>query len=277
MRKLIFTIAISILGLTANSQDYHFSQFYFTHFTVNPAYTGDIQQDFRFFGIHRSQWYNVGSKMNTTGFAFDMNFEGDKLGDNTIGLGVFAVNDDFGSGFFKEQELGLAAAWHRPLDGLNRNVISLGFQGNVGQKTIASPEDLLWSSEFDHFERPIDGTTNAGETYLGGAGKMNFRLNVGAAWSYEVTEYFSMKMGVSAFNTNRPKETLYSLNAGETGERENWRNTFNLGIKYKFNDMLGVHPNLLLMAQTGATDLVYGGFFLVMHLNQCRIKMWFFM
>jgi len=261
MKKLIYIIAISIFALSANSQDYHFSQFYFTHFTVNPAYTGNIQQDFRVFGIHRSQWYNVGSKMNTTGLAYDMNFEGDKLGDNIIGAGIFAVNDDFESGFFKEQEIGLAAAWHRPLDGLNRNIVSLGIQGNIGQKTIASPEDLLWSSEFDHFERPVDGTTNAGETYSGGAGKMNFRLNVGAAWSYEVTEYFSMKMGISAFNTNRPKETLYSLNAGESGERENWRNALNLGIKYKFNEMFGVHPNLLLMAQSGATDLVYGGFF----------------
>jgi len=261
MRKLLYTIILSVLVISANSQDYHFSQFYFTHFTLNPAYTGNIQQDFRFFGIHRSQWYNVGSKMNTTGLAYDMNFEGEKLGNSTIGVGIFAVNDDFESGFFKEQELGFAGAWHKPLDGLNRNIISIGVQGNVGQKTIASPEDLLWNTEFDNFERNVDGTTNAGETYTGGAGKMNFRLNIGAAWTYEVTENFSMKLGIASHNTNRPKETLYSINAGESGERENWRNVLNLGIKYKFNDEFGLHPNLLLMAQSGATDLVYGGFF----------------
>ena len=260
MRKLIYTIILGVLGLSASAQDYHFSQFYFTHFTVNPAYTGKIQQDFRFMGIHRSQWYNVGSKTNTTGLAYDMNFEGEKLGDNYIGAGIFAVNDAFEGGFYKEQELGLAGAWHRPLDGLNRNIISLGIQGNIAQKTIADPTQLLWSSEFDNFERPIDGTTNAGENYTGGKGNMAFKLNIGASWSYEVTENFQMNLGVSAFNTNKPRETLYT-NVSGSGERENWRNVLNFGARYKFNEMLGVHPNLLLMAQSGATDLVYGGFF----------------
>lgn len=260
MKKLLYIISISLIALSVNAQDYHFSQFYFTHFTVNPAYSGKIQQDFRFFGIHRSQWYNVGSKMNTTGFAYDMNFESDKLGDNIIGLGLYGVNDDFGGGFFKEQELGLSLAAHRPLDGLNRNIISIGAQGSFGQKTIASPEDLLWNTEFDHFERNVDGVTNAGENYTGGAGRANFRLNVGVAWSYEVSEYFTMNLGASAFNTNKPTETLYSNVAG-SGERENWRNVLNFGVKYKFNDVLGLHPNILLMAQSGATDLVYGTFF----------------
>lgn len=260
MKKLFFTSILSVISLLANSQDYHFSQFYFTHFTVNPAYTGKIQQDYRLLGIHRNQWSGIGSQFNTTGLAYDMNFEGDKLGNNIVGLGFFVVNDDFEGGYYKEQELGLAGAWHKPLDGLNRNILSAGVQGSIGQKTIMGPEGLLWSSEFDRWERPIDGTTNAGENYVGGGGKMNFRLNIGIGWSYQVTENFAMNLGASAFNTNKPKETLYSLNAGDTGEREDWRNVLNFGVKYHFNNQLSIHPNLLLMAQAGATDLVYGGF-----------------
>lgn len=247
-----------MMTLASNAQDFHHSQFYFAHYNLNPALTGKIQQDFRFFGIHRSQWYKVGSQFNTTGLAFDMNFKGEKLGDNIIGLGVYGVNDDFENGYFKEQELGLALAWHRPLDGLNRNIISFGAQGSYGQKSILGPEELLWSSEFDQFERPNDGTTNAGEEYAGGP-VSSMRVNIGAGWSYEVWEGFNLSLGVAAFNANKPKETYFSNFSGK-GERENWRNVMNLGIKYKFNEVLSLHPSMMLMTQSGATNLIYGSF-----------------
>src|SRR5690242_12174306 len=55
------------------SQDMHFSQYYLSPLTLNPANTGNYRGDYRFFGNYRSQWRDLDKGYNTFTAGGDLN------------------------------------------------------------------------------------------------------------------------------------------------------------------------------------------------------------
>ena len=56
-----------------NAQDIHFSQFYFSPLSLNPANTGNYKGDYRLFGNYRSQWRDISKAYNTFSAGGDFN------------------------------------------------------------------------------------------------------------------------------------------------------------------------------------------------------------
>lgn len=133
------------------AQDPHFSQFFASPLTLNPANTGNFNGDLRVSGNYRNQWPGFGNAYITSTVAVDGSFlkraisKRDKLSG-----GLLILSDQTGNGILKENHLVLSLAYQKSV-GENQS-ITVGFQGGVGNymfdATKANFEDEISASGF---------------------------------------------------------------------------------------------------------------------------------
>jgi hypothetical protein len=72
MRKVLLALA-SLFTLQAGAQDVHFTQYFTSPLTLNPANTGLVNCDWRVAGNYRTQWGSVNATPYLTGtVSFDI-------------------------------------------------------------------------------------------------------------------------------------------------------------------------------------------------------------
>src|ERR1700687_6448271 len=81
------------------AQDPHFSQFFSSPLTLNPALTGKFDGTLRVAGNYRNQWPAFNNVYTTYTVSVDMPILKNKLPDyDTWGLGILALKDQAGAG-----------------------------------------------------------------------------------------------------------------------------------------------------------------------------------
>src|SRR5688572_14176389 len=120
-RQAIFTIALIVVAHAAFAQDIHFTQFYASPLTLNPALTGKMNGDYRIAGIYRSQWRSITSDPSFTPFAtpaasFDIPFAFGRKKNNAIGAGLQLVNDMTNNKRLNNLQIQASVAYHKALD-----------------------------------------------------------------------------------------------------------------------------------------------------------------
>src|SRR5580698_2735581 len=101
MKKLLFGVSVAMmLSGSAIAQDVHFTQYFTSPLTLNPAMTGLVPDDIRFAADTRDQWSSVSSTpYTTTTISYDMAVLKGKLPEgDAIGLGIMGLYDKSGSG-----------------------------------------------------------------------------------------------------------------------------------------------------------------------------------
>ena len=68
-----------VLSADISAQDIHFSMFYASPITLNPALTGVFDGTYRVAAIYRNQWQSVSTPYNTFAASFDIKLLQDKL------------------------------------------------------------------------------------------------------------------------------------------------------------------------------------------------------
>ncbi len=214
------------LGLAAfqlKGQDIHFSQYYFSPLSMNPAYTGNYRGDYRLFGNYRSQWKELGDPYKTFSAGGDMNFYPRNI--NFSG-GLIFLNDQSG-GNLSVNKILPSAAYHGRFFGFN---VHAGVQPGVVTKSIdfyknSFPEQLNWQTGyFDHNMPNSETGVNQRFTY--------FDLNAGFAVSRRFGA-FEPEMGFAAFHINNPRESFF-------GDRRHLRGrqAYNLSLAYHFTKVI---------------------------------------
>lgn len=66
MKRYLTLIFLLLTAIASFAQDPHFSQYFASPLSLNPACTGFFDGDLRLAVNERRQWYNVGSGYNTT-------------------------------------------------------------------------------------------------------------------------------------------------------------------------------------------------------------------
>src|SRR5690606_36249476 len=120
------------------AQDVHFTQYYASPLTLNPALTVLTQCDLRLSANYRSQWASVSINPYTTGsLSFVMaTLQGTLNDGDALGVGLLALYDRSGLGALTNINVGLSVAYHKALGMEKRHTISLGVQGTLVQKSI---------------------------------------------------------------------------------------------------------------------------------------------
>ena len=72
MRKFVAAIILLFLSVALQAQDPHFSQFFSSPLTLNPAFTGKFSGTWRLAANNRDQWPSIPKAYVTTSASFDM-------------------------------------------------------------------------------------------------------------------------------------------------------------------------------------------------------------
>ena len=96
MKKILLGVGASMmLATSAMAQDPHFTQYFASPLTLNPALTGLTQGDLRLAANYRSQWSSVSSNPYVTGtISFDMAaMKGTLDNGDAVGIGLLGLYD----------------------------------------------------------------------------------------------------------------------------------------------------------------------------------------
>ena len=234
------------------AQDLHFSQFYNSPLTTNPANTGFIPDaDFRVGINYRSQWASVIPNPYTTVSAWaDAQLFRNKMENGWIGIGGVLLSDKAGSGSLRSDKFYGSVAFHKMLG--NSSLLSAGFNLGYVNKRI-DPTNLKFPEQFNgkFFDAGIPASVvfnNLAIDY--------FDLQVGMNYAYFPDEKVYINAGYSIHHVNKPKETFFNDNT----------NVGKLPVRHigfvnailKVNPKVIINPNIYFTTQTNAIEINAG-------------------
>lgn len=250
--KLLFTSFFLLLinvQLTVG-QDIHFSQFYASPLTLNPANTGNYDGDWRIFNNYRRQWgsfSNPAIPFTTISFGLDKSLYIKK---DRISFGFIIVNDESSTAELVVNKIFGSIAYHKDF---GNHTIHIGAQGGFVMKDILS-ENLTFPNQFDNTTGYFNTDISSGETSVGE--QLSYiDVNAGILWSAKLGN-FVPNIGFSLYHINSPKESYL-----EKDNKLSMRKVIHAGGKYYIKSQYFIYPNFLLMEHSKATDMLIGSNF----------------
>ncbi|GIV34128.1 MAG: hypothetical protein KatS3mg031_1663 [Chitinophagales bacterium] len=256
MNKICAFVIAAVLLFAGKvfSQDIHFSQFYASPLTLNPALTGKMTGDYRLAAIYRSQWKSItggAPAYSTPGASFDIPFVFGKNLNNAVGAGVQFVYDMTNDGRLNTLHLLASVAYHRALDKNFNHQISLGFQGGIQQLSIKT-NDFTFGDQFDQNGSP---TLTTQESFSGDS-KTNPAFNAGFFYSGRIVKKLTLFAGYSLFNLGEPDEVI--TNNGLTQSPRYMRHVVHGGLDWRAGKTISILPGVIFMTQAKAQEVNFG-------------------
>ena len=243
MKKLILYFFYFLFIENLISQDIHFSQFYFSPLSLNPANTGNYKGDYRFFGNYRSQWRDISKAYNTFSAGGDFNIY---PSNQNVSGGLMFISDKSG-GNLQIMKIMPSAAFHKKIAGYNLHV---GIQPGVVIKTIdfyahSFPNQLNWNTGlFDNSLPNIETNVSQRFTY--------FDLNTGFAASKRYGK-IEPELSYALFHLNKPKESFLG-----NYNKLKVRQAYNIGLNYYLNSKIILRGYTMYGYTTKVSDWVSG-------------------
>lgn len=226
-----------------SAQDVHFSQYYLSPLSLNPANTGNYKGDFRFFGNYRSQWRDISKAYNTFSAGGDFNMYPKN---QQVSGGLIFINDKSGGNLMVNKILPSAAV-HQKIAGFN---LHAGIQPGIVIKSIdfyshSFPNQLNWNSgKFDNTLQNNETNVSQRFTY--------FDLNAGFGALRKFGKW-EPEIGLAFFHLNRPRESFLDNN-----NKLPIRQAYNLGLNYYLNNTIILRVYSLYGTTTKVNDMVSG-------------------
>lgn len=252
MKKSLLGLSVSLLmSGAAMAQDVHFTQYFTSPLTLNPALTGLVPDDLRVAANVRSQWSSVSGSPYLTGtVSYDMALLKGKLPEgDALGLGGMFLYDKSGSGGLTNTSTALSLAYHKGFGRDKLQHLSFGVQGVLVNKTI-NFQKLTFEDQFD----PSTGTTiyNTNENFTN-ADLSYPDFNVGLMYSGQLSEHAKAYAGVSYYHVTQPVETFLNDN-----HQIHTRLSAYLGGSFDMNENTVLYASALYQSQASATEVLLG-------------------
>ncbi|MBN9350955.1 MAG: PorP/SprF family type IX secretion system membrane protein [Chitinophagaceae bacterium] len=254
--KIIAPLTIlMLLCFTAkvNAQDPHFSQFFASPLTLNPALTGKFDGNLRVAGNYRNQWPALNNVYTTYTVSVDFRIMKNHIPSNdTWGVGILALKDQAGGNILTDNYVALSTSYHKALDEDGFQQIGIGFQGSYGQKRLDQSklyfEDMLTPFGFTGITQEVFNNQNLNVSYLD--------LNAGILYSGSTSDDNNFYVGASMYHINRPRESFMAAD-WSIGTRA----TVHAGGFFPVADNVRFHASGIFQVQNKATETVIGGAF----------------
>jgi type IX secretion system PorP/SprF family membrane protein len=251
MRKTAYTLLTFLfISFFAKAQDPHFSQFFSSPLTLNPALTGKFDGTLRVAGNYRNQWPAFNNVFTTSTASVDFSILQKNIPYNdTWGVGILALTDKAAGGILTNNYIGISTSYHKALDEDGYSQIGAGFQATYGQKRLdilkLTFEDQLTPFGFTGVTADIFNIDNLDISYLD--------VNAGIIYTGSTTDRNNYYVGASVYHINRPKE---SFKGG------NWnispRSTISAGGYFPVSDLLTLHTSGIYQVQNKSSETTIG-------------------
>ncbi|MBS1772341.1 MAG: PorP/SprF family type IX secretion system membrane protein [Bacteroidetes bacterium] len=252
MKKILLGVGASMLLVTsAMAQDPHFTQYFASPLTLNPALSGLTTCDFRLAANYRTQWGSVSPNPYVTGtISYDMATMKGKLNNgDAVGIGILGLYDKSGVGALQNTSVGLSLAYHKALGYEKQHTLSIGLQGILVQKSI----DFQKLKFEDQFNFATGGTEYQTSEQLGNADLTYPDFNLGAMYSGRMGEFATMYAGVSYYHLTQPVETFLNGN-----HKIHSRYSAYLGGSFDMNENIVLYASALYQSQASASEVLVG-------------------
>ncbi|MGX5820430.1 PorP/SprF family type IX secretion system membrane protein [Chitinophaga lutea] len=253
MRKYLQHISI-ICCLAAASpaaaQDLHFSQFFNSPLSTNPANTGFIPDGNYRLGInYRNQWASIPVPYKTMSAFGDFQLFRDRLTYGWVGIGGMVLRDVAGSGNLSSTKAYGSIAYHQLLG--QSSLLSAGFNVGYADKRVDLTKLTFgsqWNGQF------FDSQMTSGEP-ITAAATGYFDMQVGMNYAYFPNDLVYINGGFSVHHVNEPRETFYN---GDNTIKRRYIGFLNASLKV--TDDIIVNPGAYYARQSGASETMFGAY-----------------
>jgi len=253
MRNFLLTCVVFLVSLCAQAQDPHFSQFFASPLTLNPALTGKFDGNLRAAGNYKNQWPAFNNVYTTSTLSIDFSILNNVLPEtDTWGVGVIALTDKAGGGVITNNYVGVSTAYHKSLDEDGFSQIGLGFQAMYGQKRL-NWSKLYFSDQLTPFG--FDLTVPSADVVNFKNPNINYLdVNAGIIYTLSTNDQNNFYLGASMYHINRPKE---SFQGGQWNVAA--RTTISAGGYFPVGENMTLHTSGIFQTQGKATETTVGG------------------
>ncbi len=255
-RLLVVALVLLSTFQLAKAQDIHFSQFYASPLTLNPAMTGNVAEHYRFAVTYRNQWASIPAPYSTVAASIDASVLGCQLGMDHVGVGLAFFNDKSGDGGLNDLSILGSLAYHKGLDQERRYVLSAGGQFAFKQKSV-NLQDLIFEEQISD-DLTIDPSAPNMEPVQ--ASSFNyFDFRVGGLFTASPTDRINMYVGGAYYHLSKPGESFLVQDVIPADDNLlDPRMVFHAGGSFFLTENFSLSPSALYMSQTASSELVVG-------------------
>lgn len=248
-KNTILSVCALLLCSLAKAQDPHFSQFFASPLTLNPAFTGKFDGIFRLAANHRDQWPSIPKAYVTTSASVDFGILKSKISEyDVLGIGFSGLSDQSADNALKLNYGSVSLSYHKALDEEGYNTLGAGIQGTYSSMNLDITklrfEDQLTANGFT-------GATN--EVLTNGKNQNYMDVNAGLLFSGSSNGDNNYYLGASVYHINRPAvgfiDQLWLLNP---------RLTVHGGYSTPIDSKLSLHTFGIYQFQNNASEVVAG-------------------
>lgn len=203
-RKIVYILMMINLALEMRAQDPHFSQYFSSPLTLNPANTGNFVGHSRLAVNYRNQWQGIGNPYITGTVSFDAEVMKGQMGSgNRLSVGALGLYDRTSGGALKSNYGSVSLGYQMALDPENINRLSIGFQATMANRRLDYSR-ISFASQFASFGFDLSLPTDPGIQ----TGALSY-LDWSTGLMYSQTkEESAIYVGLSAYHLTRPDESF---------------------------------------------------------------------
>ena len=253
MKKLILFIAVLLVHGYSYAQDPHFSQFFASPLTINPANTGNFSGTIRAALNSRTQLPEFNNPYATKTLSIDAPILKKYIKeDDKLSLGLLILSDQSGNKLLNDNNIAASVSYSKALDENANHSIALGFQVNYSMYRFdplkANFEDQLTAGGF---------TGTSAEMILGNNFTKNTTdVNAGILYTGSTSDNNIFYVGASYYHFAKPTvgfiTPTYFTNS---------RINIHGGAYFSLSDAASLHTSFQYQKQGQTNELLVGGAF----------------
>lgn len=259
VRRLLFVLLCASSSVFLSAQDVHFTQFYASPLTLNPALTGAFDGKFRIQGIYRNQWAGVlDEPYKTFSTGLDLRFPLGSFGKrykDAAAVGLVFFTDNIPGVELRTTQMALSGAYHKAMDARNSQYLSAGFQIGLVQRSI-NFNSLTFNDQFN-------GTTGYTFQTAENFPQNNFAFAdfaAGINYSYNSpTTGLGFFAGASIFHILQPNVSFYEVNDDDVESTTLFsRYSAHVSATLPVNERVSIQPRAMVNIQGPHLEVTAG-------------------
>lgn len=244
-----FTLLLFFLftAFSIEAQDIHFSQFFYSPQTLNPAEIGNFDAQYRLNANQKTQWREVSRPYTSFAFMGDGRFD---ITPENVSLGLMVLNDNAGDSRFNTFRMLAGGAYRYQLKNSKDQFLQGGLQLGFTQIKL-DREALSFNNQYNGVV--YNPNLPSGESFPR-TSRWYFNLNMGVNYTWQPETRKKVTLGLAGHNMTAPDQSFFN----DTGVNLPLRLSIYAKGEWKIAEDLDLLPAIRYMDQATFSEFIAG-------------------